>query len=305
MPSPSIHIPSLLPLSHDELSKRIDKAPELASLRSINQALEDLLKVEMGITSQIAEIIKRDPSLTARLLKLVNSALFSLTGSIHSIEEAIFYLGLRNIKQLAMATPIIEDLHKLAKDLGENLWEKLWQHSLASAILTREILTLSDSEYKDENDYILGLIHNIGIIVIASLFPQHFADIWTLQISEPGPLHLHTKQILGWDHAEVGAYYLKRHGLDEELVEATYYQLEPEKAPTFQKSAAAIQVADALTRSTGLLGIETTDPLSQEQWHLLSGWPILFGEDKEQYSLIIASLKYSLEQLPNLLKGMI
>lgn len=304
MPSLMPHlIPT--PLEPAALMEQINKAPELASLRSINSALGDLLKVEMGVTSQIAEIIRRDPSLTARLLRLVNSALFGLTQPINGIEEAVFYLGLRQIRQLALATPVIEDLHGLAKGLDEDLWDKLWQHSLASAILTREILALVGSEYSDEMDYILGLVHNIGEIVIASLFPKHFAAILKRQAEEKGPLYLYERDILGWDHAQVGAYYLKRHGLAEELIEATAFQLEPELGGAYKKSAAAVQVADALTRATGLLGLETTAILDQTEWTKLSGWKILFGENEEDYPLVVASLKYSLERLPTLLKGML
>jgi HD-like signal output (HDOD) protein len=294
------------PLTLQTIQLRIKQAPRLASLRSINIALTDLLKVEMGVTSQIAEIIKRDPSLTSRLLQLVNSAVFGLTHPIHNIEEAIFYLGLRQIKQLATATPVIQDLHRLSHTWENGIWEKLWQHALASALLTREILTLIGDLYTDETDYILGLLHNIGSIISAALFPEHFQAILNaLNHEHPISLAEASQRIIGLNYAEMGAYYLEYHQLSPEITEGIRYQLNPENASVYAKPAAAIQLATTLARCAGILGIENTPPLEETDWPKLSGWPILFGEDSENYSLIIASLKYTLEQLPLLLKGMV
>ena len=65
---------------------------------------------ERTVSTQIAEIIRQDPSLTARLLRMVNSVYYGLSNSVSNIEEAIFFLGLRQIRELAMATPVIEEM---------------------------------------------------------------------------------------------------------------------------------------------------------------------------------------------------
>lgn len=293
------------PLTPTAIQLKIQNAPQLASLRSINTALNDLLKVEMGVTSQIAEIIKRDPSLTSRLLQLVNSAVFSLTHPIHSIEEAIFYLGLKQIKQLATATPIIQDLYHLSNRWENGIWEKLWQHALATALLTREILSIVSETYDDETDYILGLVHNIGSIINASFFPEQFEALLNDLNDPQHSLAESSQKFIGLDFAIIGAYYLEHHKLPEEIVEGVRYQLNPQAAPTYKKSAAAIHLAQHLARSSGILGLENTPPLTEDEWKSLPSWPILFGENQETYSLIIASLKYTLEQLPLLLKGMV
>ena len=108
-------------LTQDELiARKIEGAPRLASLRSIGAALSELVYAENSFTSQIAEVIRRDPSLTSRLLKLVNSVFFGLSQRVNNIEEAIFYLGLRQIRELAMATPIIEDFERLHGNAFKN-----------------------------------------------------------------------------------------------------------------------------------------------------------------------------------------
>src|SRR5260221_1294339 len=102
-------IASLHPLTLDEVESRAKTCARLPSLGSINSALRELLSADQRYTSQISEVIRRDPSLTSRLLRLVNSVYYGLTTPVNSIEEAVFYLGIRQIRQLAMVTPVIED----------------------------------------------------------------------------------------------------------------------------------------------------------------------------------------------------
>src|ERR1700750_1800756 len=102
-PFKTVPVPSARLYSDAEITKRIDACPKLASLQSINRALAGLVNSEQSFNSQIAEIIRRDPSLTARLLRMVNSVYFGLTAKVNNIEEAVFYLGLRQIRELSMA----------------------------------------------------------------------------------------------------------------------------------------------------------------------------------------------------------
>src|SRR3954470_13950213 len=126
--------------SETEIKRRIEACPKLASLQSINRALSALVRSEQSLNSQIAEVIRRDPSLSARLLRMVNSVYFGLSARVNNIEEAVFFLGLRQIRELSMATPVIEELEQLQQNTSALPWKELWAHSISTAILTREIL---------------------------------------------------------------------------------------------------------------------------------------------------------------------
>src|SRR3984957_14930710 len=121
-------------LDRTHIDARLSGCACLPSLSTIDSALRELLGSSQRYTSQIAEIIRRDPSLTARLLRLVNSVYYGISRPINSIEEAVFFLGMRQIRQLAMVTPIIEDFQKLA---GHNrfAWRGFWQHCIATALM--------------------------------------------------------------------------------------------------------------------------------------------------------------------------
>lgn len=95
------------PYSEEEIVRRVNACPKLASLQSVNRALSDLVRSDASLSSQIAEVIRRDPSLSARLLRMVNSVYFGLSTRVNNIEEAVFFLGLRQIRELSLATPVI------------------------------------------------------------------------------------------------------------------------------------------------------------------------------------------------------
>jgi len=288
-----------------QLSKAIDETPKLASLRSINNALSQLIRAEHSVGSQIAEVIRRDPSLTARLLKIVNSVFFSLEQTVNNIEEAVLYLGLKQIREFALATPVIEDMSNLSGVLSEEDWKEIWKHSIATAIITREVLSIANIPYEDDTDYIMGLVHNIGKIVMASAFPDALREVLHIKANSPQEVCERERELIGWDHAMIGAYYLKRHNMADEIIEATQYHNDPEGAENFPKSAAAVQVADAMARSINIRGIEDVPPPEKEDWVKLSGWKVLFGEDEEEYPLILASMRYALMRIPSVIQGAI
>src|SRR6266508_562050 len=168
--------PAVLPVNRALVDERVKGCARLPSLRSVESALRELLNSDRRYTHQISEIIRRDPSLTARLLRLVNSVYYGLATPINSIEEAVFYLGVRQIRQLAMVTPIIEDFQKLAGK-APFPWRDFWQHCIGTAILTREVISALRVP-TDEVDYVAGLIHDVGKIVLAAACPEHFDAIY-------------------------------------------------------------------------------------------------------------------------------
>lgn len=291
--------------TEQEICRRIEYCPRLGSLRSINEALQELLHAEQSYTAQIAEIIRRDPTLTARLLKLVNSVFFGLSTRITNIEEAVFYMGLRQIRELGMATPIIEDFNNLQVGFRKVNWRQMWQHSIGTAILTREILSLINYPLGDDADYIVGLVHNVGKIVQAFAFPQEFDRLVSMPADNTEALAQHEREWIGWDHARIGAYYLEQHKLGEAIVEAVRYHNQPYEAEAYPQLAAAVQVADHLVRTVGIQGIEQTPPVTEAQWTELAGWEILFGANEEESHLAMASLRHSLQLLPTIIKGMV
>jgi HD-like signal output (HDOD) protein len=298
---------SELAYSEDTIVRRINASPKLPSLQSVNSALHALVRSDHSLNSQIAEVIRRDPSLSARLLRMVNSVYFGLSARVNNIEEAVFYLGLRQIRELAMATPVLEELQHLQQSSRVALpWKELWMHSLATALLTREILATTPLQIDDDTDYLVGLLHNIGKIIIAHAFPQELRSLLATRARDPDEYCALERAAIGWDHAAIGAHYLARHDLSEEIVIAVRYHNTPDEAPRHALFAAAVQVADWLVRYAGISGgFEPIAPIAPDSWLALPGWRLLYGDDSTASRLARASLAHSVQRLPALVQGML
>jgi len=301
----SVSVPeSIRRLDRKEINVRLEACPTLPSLSSINKALQGLLFAEQRFSAQISEIIRRDPSLTSRLLRLVNSVYYGLTTPVNSIEEAVFYLGIRQIRQLMTVTPIIEDFQKLSGKC-DFPWREFWQHCIGTAILTREIYSSVESP-TDESDYVAGLVHDMGKIVMAYSFPVHFAEIH--RQAQPGERELIEleNEILGIDHAELGALYLERHHLPELMVKSARFHHQPEKAEGFEPLIASVQIADLLMRNAKIGCSGNFLEVTREKCMAASGWQVLFPNKHEADQAIArASLHRSLERLPSVLEGLV
>ncbi|HTI99840.1 MAG TPA: HDOD domain-containing protein [Dongiaceae bacterium] len=294
----------LNPLNLKAIESQLALCPSLPSLSSINKALQGLLHAEQRYSAQISEIIRRDPSLTSRLLRLVNSVYYGLSTPVNSIEEAVFYLGMRQIRQLTMVTPIIEDFQRLTRQCNFP-WRDFWQHSIGTAILTREVMTAVQAPL-DDSDYVAGLVHDVGKIVMAWSFPDHFAEIHRLALEATRDLTEIEIEVLGMDHAELGALYLERHRLPELMIRTARFHHHPEKAGEHATIVASVQIADLLLRSEKIGCSGNYLPVTSEQCLAADGWKVLFPDaQEEEQSMARASLHRSLERLPHILEGLV
>jgi HD-like signal output (HDOD) protein len=219
----------------------------------------------------------------------------------------VFFLGLRQIRELSMATPVIEELDALQQHTGIALpWKDLWTHSIGTAILTREILASTPLHIDDDTDYLIGLLHNVGKVVMAYAFPEQVRTLAGLTARNPTEYCELERSVVGWDHAQIGARYIARHQLAEEIVFAVQYHNDPDRAPRHRLFAAAVQVADHLVRHAGITGgFETIDPIEADSWVELPGWRILYGADGPESMLARASLANTLHRLPSMLQGLL
>ena len=293
-------------MSEVELRQRIEACPKLASLRSIHGALADLLRNHHSQAGQFAEIIARDPSLTARLLRMVNSVYFGLGTQVGTIEDAVLYLGLRQIRSLALATPVLEDMSAMGADGPQVSWRDFWLHTLACAFATRDLLNHSDVTIDDDTDYITGLLQNVGKVVMAKVFPAEFAQITQTAYENEAQLLAAERALLGWDHAAIGAYYLESHKIPAEIVEAVRFHHDPLKAPARKHLAAATHLADGYARLAGLSGgVEARPAPTEDELIADPSAALLWGDDQAARTARMRPLTASMRRLPELVNALL
>jgi len=296
--------PAHLPrLDTDQIERRLAACPRLPSLGCINDVLRELLDAEQCYTSQVADVIRRDPSMTTRLLRLVNSVYYGLSTPVSSIEEAVFYLGVRQIRRLAVVTPVIEDLQKLAGRTGFP-WREFWRHCIATAIMTRE--TLGEVQPSpDEGDYVAGLLHDVGKIVMISAFPEYFERIQARLCDEKMGLLRMEIETLGITHCELGARYLSAHKLPVATIQAVRFHHHPASAVSDQRLVAAVQVADLFVRHAAIGNSGNPEEVTAEAWVAAEGWNQLFPGAIEERTIARANMERSLERLSTILEGLV
>jgi putative nucleotidyltransferase with HDIG domain len=296
--------PALLPrLDSDQIERRLAACPRLPSLGSINDVLRELLNAEQCYTSQVADVIRRDPSMTTRMLRLVNSVYYGLSVPVSSIEEAVFYLGVRQIRRLAIVTPVIEDLQKLAGRTGFP-WREFWRHCIATAIMTRE--TLGEVQAgSDEVDYVAGLLHDVGKIVMIAAFPEYFERIQARLREEKMSLLRMETETLGINHCELGAQYLSAHKLPAATIQAVRFHHRPGSAASDIRLVAAVQVADLFVRHAAIGNSGNPEEVTTEAWVAADGWNLLFPGATEEQTFARANMERSLERLSTILEGLV
>ena len=160
--------------------------------------------------------------------------------------------------------------------------------------------------YEDETDYVAGLLHNLGKLILAITFP----DLFEKSCRNFYKNHLESvkieKEIIGWDHAKIGAYYLWNHHISDEVVEAVHCHNNPIEAKDSIKLASAIQLADALTHEIGIHGLENIDS-PDESYLNLEGWKLLFGDDLEENEIedLKQKIEYTNERISKVLHGIL
>lgn len=293
-----------LPLAPEAIESRVEQCPSLPSLNCNARDMIRLLNAGQTYTHQICEIVQRDPSLTARVLRMVNSVYFGLAEPVTTIEEAIFFVGTEQIRHLAMATPVIEDFQKLVVNTPF-AWRPFWQHCIAVALMTREVMS-SLVAPTNQSDYVAGLVHDVGKIVMAAAFPKHFQEIHRRVAEEQVHLVDMEREVLGIDHMVLGGKYLRRRNFPPALIDAAEHHSAPERAPHEPAIASAVQIANLVVRKHQLGRSGEERPVSLERCLAASGWTFLAPSlSPEGRATAYAGWQKTLDGLPGILESVV
>ncbi|NVM03080.1 MAG: HDOD domain-containing protein [Candidatus Helarchaeota archaeon] len=208
----------------DEKASKIKKIIGLVNnseISSIKHTVMELIKIIDNPSSSakdLKNIIEIDPPLTAKLLKLTNSAYYGFRRKISEIQEAIVYIGFDDVKELALRQKVCE-LFESNDYLFGYTRISLWKHSVAVALCSKLIYRREFRE-RGENIYATGLLHDIGVIVLDQFLHPRFVDILKKSKNEKNNLVNTESALLGFNHADIGAAIAKDWGFPDEMVKA-------------------------------------------------------------------------------------
>ena len=200
--------------------------------------------------NDITKVIEYDPALTANVLRAANSAFIGLSTNVTSLTEAMLRLGTKFIYQVAVSSLVYSNVKQPA--LGYDLSpEDLWRHSAAVGIMSDAIARLLG--IKDAGSiYTGGLLHDMGKIAMAEFVSESFGDIQARVDDEGMTFEEAEKEVLGVDHAEIGAMIAESWNLPQAIVDAIRWHHNPTGAPETSPAVDVIHVADAVCLMQGL-----------------------------------------------------
>lgn len=241
----------------------------VASLPDIYFELEQAIDSPGASFEQIGDIISSDPALAARMLKLANSALFSIQNPVDSIYTAISVIGTQQLRELALATIVMDSFEGVDHELVNML--DFWRHSIGCGVAARVLAT-----YRRENNverfYLMGLFHDVGRILLLSQLTEKEANILIQAEQEDLMVHHLEQKSLGFDHAEISARLLQLWHLPNIQQEAVRYHHRPLEAPEELIAACIVHVADWIAHGLnyGSSGEHYVPPLDETAWEHLN-----------------------------------
>jgi len=198
----------------NKLMGMVDQMPPFP--KSVHRIIE--LSADMNCAPKdLVQVIEHDPVITMKLLKLVNSAFFSLARSIASVRHALVYLGLNTVKNLALSIATVDSLPRKKMDCFNP--RDFLMHSLTTASIAQHIAKKFDVEADATDVFVAGLLHDFGKAVLAQFETDLFAQSIQEAENNQEPLHIAELRIIGADHAQVGGMLADKWELPKELAD--------------------------------------------------------------------------------------
>ncbi len=251
--------------SHREaLRREINSLQGLPSPSRVIQEIWRVLTDDNASARALAEVLSRDTGLSARVLKLANSAYFALSVPVSDVRGACVVLGFEAVRGLAVGVAAVDGLTRTATravDIGA-----FWRHSIAVATAS-EGLARRLGTTETGTAFCAGILHDIGRLVLASVRSTQYGRILTPPL--PGSLRRLEVDAFGAGHDEVGGWLVEKWGFPEALCDAVGKHHDPSVDGRVNHWAAVVHVADQLAHRAGFALMEdpgvTEDALSPEK----------------------------------------
>lgn len=267
----------------------VENVLQLICLPEIYLRLQQIIDDPLHTREQVAEILAYDPSLSARVLRIANSSYYSFPREIETVASAVGIIGELDLRNLVLATSVVGSMNALNYK-GVNI-DEFWLHSLRCGITAR-LIARSVGGFNPEVMFLAGILHDLGILVIY----QHdmaLAAAVSRHIDEKHQLRDQAeREVLGFDHAEVGALLIEAWGLSEELSELTRCHHQYQLAQQNKHPALMLAFANLLANQKTGQAIESDPRFTAmiEQLDISHGVIAEIMENSEQQCLEVKNI---------------
>lgn len=231
------------------LTTRLAQLDDFPSLpQSLHQVLSEL-EAAGATASSLESIIGEDPMLTARILRVANSAAYGSAKKISSVARAVTVLGFDEVRNLVVALSLSGSF-SCDLNVDEFNVRQLWLHLVATARVA-QLLALQIPTLKPDEMFTAGLIHDLGRVLSCLYLQEEMRQIIETCGNE-GVSMLESEQRSGLSHAEVGTFLATKWGFSDLLASVVRYHHAPAGAGNHEQAAALVYLADGIAKKLGL-----------------------------------------------------
>lgn len=228
----------------EQFENRIASLSGLPTLPSVVQKIIRMAEDRSSSAGDMADVLSTDQVLSSKILRLVNSPVYGFPGRISTIKHALVLLGSSVVKGLVLGSTVFGDI-------GRDKGQRLWEHSLACAIMSRRIA--KEAGLADvEEVLVAGLLHDLGKVIMWHLAPSDYQAALDKSMEEGLHIGEAERHVFGIDHARVAGWIARQWCFPPRLSEPLSYHHRPELAKQCRDVTAAVHLGDILSRAVGL-----------------------------------------------------
>jgi HD-like signal output (HDOD) protein len=275
----------------------IQNVSALATLPEVTSRIIQTVEDPKSSAGQLHKIIAHDPSLSARILKVVNSAFYGVSGQVGSVDRAIVLLGMTAVKNIAVAASLGQLFRGVKLGAGVSPRD-LWNHCIGVGVVARELARVVTG-VNSEEIFLAGLIHDVGILVALQTWPEKLQTVCTTVKNTGAPFCDVERQILGVDHQMLGKGLAEMWKFTQSCQNIAGYHHEPSAAAEVHRPLVTlVKIADTiccqepngftLTARSQEIDEETLSYVGLNQSHLDSVKEAMAGKIKDAMSVFAA-----------------
>lgn len=227
----------------DKAEQWIRDAGALVSPPDVCIKIFELMESNSASAQSLGNVITRDPSLTARLLRIVNSSFYGFPRRIDTVSRAVTVIGTSELYSLVVAVSAITSFSRIPNFIV-NI-DTFWRHGVCCGIIARELANRCKVLHP-ERLFVAGVLHDIGSLIVYHRAPDTIKGLLLAAQGNEGAFARAESQALGFDHADLGGLLLDCWQVPPELVQAVRFHHRPAAADQAGLEAAIVHIADAL-----------------------------------------------------------
>jgi putative nucleotidyltransferase with HDIG domain len=226
-----------------ETKRQIKRIKNLPTIPGIVAKISRMVENPETTPIQVGRLISQDQVLSAKVLRMANSAFFGQSRKISSITQALIILGFDVVKGLVLTSSVF--------DMMKKSMAGLWEHSIGCAAAAGVVAKYLDRPDAEEI-LVAGLLHDLGKVVLSLQLPDEAAQVQVLAEEKQISFYEAENEVLGFNHGEVGHWLAEHWNLPDNLSDPMRFHHQPERADLAPKQTAIVHLANIIIRARGV-----------------------------------------------------